>query len=105
MVIRPRGPDSRFRAPCAVAAPVAPPLAASGRDQPPFRWTRRVVMLVAVFLVAGFVLLFLLLLSTQKAGPRAAARVSLVFIVIWLLATAGYVWYGVAPVSYTHLTL
>ena len=53
-------------------------------------------MWVAVFLVAGFVLLFLLLLSTQKAGPRAAARVSLVFIIIWLLVTAGYVWYGVA---------
>jgi len=33
-------------------------------------------MLVAVFLVAGFVLLFLLLMSTQRAGRRAAARVS-----------------------------
>ena len=54
-------------------------------------------MWVAVFLVAGFVLLFLLLLSTQKAGPHAAARVSLVFIIIWLLVTAGFVWYGVAP--------
>ena len=52
-------------------------------------------MWVAVFLVAGFVLLFLLLLSTQKAGRRAAARVSLAFIVIWLLVTAGYVWFGV----------
>ena len=52
-------------------------------------------MWVAVFLVAGFVLLFLLLMSTQRAGRRAAARVSLLFIVIWLLVTAGYVWYGV----------
>ena len=46
-------------------------------------------MWVAVFLVAGFVLLFLLLMSTQRAGRRAAARVSLLFIVIWLLVTAG----------------
>jgi uncharacterized membrane protein len=56
-------------------------------------------MLVAVTLVAGFVLLFLLLLSTQRAGRRAAARVSLAFIVIWLLVTAGYVWYGVSQSS------
>lgn len=56
-------------------------------------------MLVAVFLVAGFVLLFLLLLSTQKAGRRAAARVSLAFIVIWLLVTVGYVWFGVTQSS------
>ena len=61
-------------------------------------------MLVAVFLVAGFVLLFLLLLSTQKAGRHAAARVSLAFIVIWLLVTAGYVWYGVAQSSESVLS-
>ncbi len=52
-------------------------------------------MRVAVFLVAGFVLLFLLLLATQKAGRRSAARVSLVFIVIWLLVAAANMWYGV----------
>ncbi len=56
-------------------------------------------MLVAVMLVAGFVLLFLLLLSTQRAGRRAAARVSLIFIVVWLLATAGYVWYSLTSDS------
>jgi len=61
-------------------------------------------MWVAVLLVAGFVLLFLLLLSTQKAGRRAAARVSLAFIVIWLLVTAGYVWYGVAQSSASVLS-
>lgn len=61
-------------------------------------------MWVAGFLVAGFVLLFLLLLSTQKAGKRAAARVSLIFIVIWLLVAAGYVWYGVAQSSESVLS-
>jgi len=61
-------------------------------------------MWVAVFLVAGFVLLFLLLLSTQKAGRRAAARVSLAFIVIWLLVTAGYVWFGVTQSSESVLS-
>jgi uncharacterized membrane protein len=59
---------------------------------------------VAGFLVAGFVLLFLLLLSTQKAGKRAAARVSVIFIVIWLLVAAGYVWYGVAQSSESVLS-
>ena len=61
-------------------------------------------MWVAVFLVAGFVLLFLLLLSTQKAGRRAAARVSLAFFVIWLLVTAGYVWFGVTQSSESVLS-
>jgi len=61
-------------------------------------------MWVAVFLVAGFVLLFLLLLSTQKAGRGAAARVSLAFIVIWLLVTAGYVWFGVTQSSESVLS-
>ncbi len=61
-------------------------------------------MWVAVFLVAGFVLLFLLLLSTQKAGRRAAARVSLAFIVIWLVVTVGYVWFGVTQSSESVLS-
>ena len=52
-------------------------------------------MRTLLFIVGGFFVYFLLLLTTDRSDKAAIARISLVFIVGWFLVAAGNMAYGV----------
>ena len=52
-------------------------------------------MRTLLFIIAGFFVYFLLLLTTQRTDRRAVARVSLIFIGLWFVVATGNMWYGV----------
>lgn len=58
-------------------------------------------MRTLLFVVSGFFVYFLLLLTTQRSDRAAVARTSLIFIVAWFLVAAGNLWYGVTQAGYT----
>ena len=53
-------------------------------------------MRTLLFVVGGLFLFLLLLFTTPRSDRRAVARISLIFVVGWLLVTIGNLWYGVA---------
>lgn len=52
-------------------------------------------MRTVAFIVGGFFVFFLLLLTTQRSDKRALARVSINFIGLWFVVAAGNLYYGV----------
>jgi hypothetical protein len=58
-------------------------------------------MRTLLFVISGFFVFFLLLLTTQRSDRAAVARTSLIFIVAWFLVAAGNLWYGVTQAGYT----
>lgn len=58
-------------------------------------------MRTLLFVVGGFFVYFLLLVTTQRSDRAAVARISLIFIGLWFLVTVGNLWYGVAYAGYS----
>ena len=57
-------------------------------------------MRTLLFIVGGFFVYFLLLLTTNRADKAAVARISLVFIVGWFVVAVGNMIYGVTRAGY-----
>jgi len=53
-----------------------------------------------LFIVGGFFVYFLLLLTTNRADQSAVARISLIFIVGWFVVAVGNMIYGVTQAGY-----
>ena len=60
-------------------------------------------MRTLAFIIGGFFVFFLLLLTTQRSDKRALARVSANFIGLWFVVAAGNLYYGVAYADYSPL--
>src|SRR6188472_1400292 len=58
-------------------------------------------MRALAFIIGGFFVFFLLLLTTQRSDKRALARVSANFIGLWFVVAAGNLYYGVAYADYS----
>jgi len=57
-------------------------------------------MRTLAFIIGGFFVFFLLLLTTQRSDKRALARVSANFIGLWFVVAVGNLYYGVAYADY-----
>ncbi len=57
-------------------------------------------MRTLLFIVGGFFVYFLLLLTTNRADKAAVARISLIFIVGWFVVAVGNMIYGVTQAGY-----
>ena len=57
-------------------------------------------MRTLLFIVGGFFVYFLLLLTTNRADKAAVARISLIFIVGWFVVAVGNMIYGVTQAGF-----
>ena len=58
-------------------------------------------MRTLLFIVGGFFVYFLLLLTTDRADRAAVARISVIFIVGWFVVAAVNMFYGVTQAGYS----
>ena len=58
-------------------------------------------MRTLLFIVGGFFVYFLLLLTTDRADRAAVARISVIFIVGWFVVAVGNMFYGVTQAGYS----
>ncbi len=57
-------------------------------------------MRTLLFIIGGFFVYFLLLLTTNRSDRAAVARISLIFIVGWFVVAVGNLVYGVTQAGY-----
>jgi hypothetical protein len=53
-----------------------------------------------LFIIGGFFVYFLLLLTTNRSDKAAVARISLIFMVGWFVVAVGNLVYGVTQAGY-----
>ena len=58
-------------------------------------------MRTLLFIIGGFFVYFLLLLTTNRSDKAAIARISLIFIVGWFVVAVGNLVYGVTQAGYS----